>query len=327
MHLTDESKRPQKFFSKLEVLTDLESLVKEFIEKHQAKRDLWFPSEFLPAGEHDLDENTVRELRTRARGIPDSAKVAITINIITEEGLPHFHRLIAENLGSTTFWSAWNKLWTAEEDRHGNILRDYIRDSRLLNFKILEELQFNYIRSGFAPDWRSDPYKVFIYTTCQEKATQISHQNTGRLAAAEEPLLNQITQKIAQDESKHYAFYMNVFKEILARDPNGALESASAIMPSIDMPGISISNFNEYADVIRRAGIYGPRDYKKIIEHLISAWNIDVMTYLNEMGRKAQEKIMSIPARLEKVAEYIETRSKAKSFRFDVVYGRVLDMA
>ena len=327
MLLTNHNERPRKFHSKLEVLTDLEATVQDFIEKHQAKRDLWFPSEFLPAGENDLDEAMVRELRSRARGIPDSARVAITINIITEEGLPHFHRLIAENLGSTTFWSAWTKLWTAEEDRHGNILRDYIRDSRLLNFKILEELQFNYIRSGFSPDWSNDPYKVFIYTTCQEKATQISHQNTGRLAADEEPLLHHITQKIAQDESKHYAFYMNVFKEILARDPNGALQSASTIMPSIDMPGISISNFNEYADVIRRAGIYGPRDYKKIIEQLISLWNIDVMTYLNEIGRKAQEKIMSIPSRLEKVAEYIETRSKAKSFRFDVVYGRVLDMA
>jgi acyl-[acyl-carrier protein] desaturase len=313
--------------SKLEVLADLETSVKEFIDQHQSKRDLWFPSEFLPAGEKDLDDKLIAELRERARGIPDSARVAITINIITEEGLPHFHRLIAETLGSTTFWSLWNKLWTAEEDRHGNILRDYIRDSRLLNFRVLEGIQFDYIRSGFEPQWTGDPYKVFIYTTCQEKATQISHLNTGKLASHQEPLLHSITQKIAQDESKHYAFYMNVFKEILARDPNNALEAASSVMPSIDMPGISISNFNEYADVIRRAGIYGLRDYKKIVEQLISLWSIDVMTYLNEVGRKAQEKIMSIPSRLESVAQYIETRSKAKSFRFDVVYGRILDMA
>lgn len=313
--------------SKLEVLADLESVVKKFIEEHETKRELWFPSEFLPAGETDLNDRETLNLRSRARSIPDSARVAISINILTEEGLPHFHRLIAENLGTRTFWNLWNTLWTAEEDRHGNILRDYVRDSRLLNFEALEKIQFQYLRSGFSPDWRDDPYKVFIYTTCQEKATQISHLNTGKLAAGEEPLLHAITQKVAQDESKHYAFYMQVFKEILARDPNRALESASSIMPSIDMPGISILNFNDYADVIRRAGIYGPRDYKKIVEQLIAQWNIDVMTYLNEMGRKAQEKIMSIPARLEKVAEYIETRSKAKSFRFEVLYGRLLEMA
>lgn len=312
---------------RFEVLADLESTVKEFIGTHEEKRDLWFPSEFLPSGETDHNDKCIAELRDRAHGLPDSTRVALTINVLTEEGLPHFHRIISESLGSKTFWNLWNTLWTAEEDRHGNILRDYIRDSRLLNFKALEGMQFNYLRSGFSPDWGGDPYKVFIYTTCQEKATQISHMNTGRLVADKEPLLYSITQKVAQDESKHYAFYLNVFKEILKRDPNNALESASTILPSIDMPGISISNFNEYADVIRRAGIYGPRDYKKIVEHLISLWNIDVMTYLNEIGRKAQEKIMSIPARLEKVAEYIDSRSKSKSFRFDVLYGRILEMA
>lgn len=269
----------------------------------------------------------IAELRARTRGIPDSVRVGITINIVTEEGLPHFHRLIAQHLGTTTFWSKWNNLWTAEEDRHGNILRDYIRDSRLLNFEALEKVQFDYLRSGFEPQWTGDPYKLFIYTSCQEKATQISHANTGKLVAGQEPLLLAITQKIAQDESKHYAFYTSVFREILARDPNAALEAASSIMPSIDMPGISIANFNDYADVIRRAGIYGLRDYKKIVEQLIAAWSIDMMTYLNEVGRKAQEKIMSIPARLESVAQYVEQRSRAKSFSFDVVYGRVLEMA
>lgn len=318
----------KSFASKLEVLGDLESVVEDLIAKHEAKRELWYPSDLLPADQDSyVDEKKMSELRDRARSIPDHARVAIALNILTEEGLPHFHRLIAENLGSHTFWNNWNNLWTAEEDRHGNILRDYVRDTRLLNFSVLERLQFNYIRSGFNPDWTGDPYKIFVYTTCQEKATQISHLNTGKLAAHKEPLLDSITQKIAQDESRHYAFYMNIFKEILQRDPNVALESASAIMPSIEMPGISIVNFNEYADVVRRSGIYGPRDFMKIIEHLISLWNIEVLGNLNELGRKAQEKIMSIPTRLEKVAEYIESRAKAKSFRFDVVYGRVLEMA
>ena len=57
------------------------------------------------------------------------------------------------------------------------------------------------------------------------------------MAAGREPLLVSITQKIAQDESRHYAFYMNVFREIIRRDPNEALAAASSIMPAIDMPG------------------------------------------------------------------------------------------
>jgi acyl-[acyl-carrier-protein] desaturase len=85
--------------------------------------------------------------------------------------------------------------------------------------------------------------------------------------------------------------------------------------------------FIEYADVVRRSGIYGPRDYQKIVEQLIGSWNIGMLTQLNEIGRKAQEKIMSIPARLQKVADFIESRVSAKNFTFDVIFGRVLETA
>jgi len=312
---------------KYEVLRDLEAPVRELIARHESKRELWFPSDFLSADQGTHDEISQVKLRERARSVPDSARIALTLNILTEEGLPHFHRLIAHNLGDVNHWRDWNGLWTAEEDRHGNILRDYIRDSRFLNFSVLERMQFDYIRSGFHPCWSGDPYKVFVYTSCQEKATAVSHLNTGKLVGENEPLLFEISQHIAQDESRHYAFYLNVFKEIISRDPNAALECAADIMPSIDMPGISILNFNSFADVVRRSGIYGPRDYQKIVEQLIGSWNIGVLTQLNEIGRKAQEKIMSIPARLQKVAEFIESRVNAKSFTFDVIFGRVLEMA
>ncbi len=312
---------------KYEVLCDVESAVRELISRHLLKRELWYPSEFLPADQGTRNDKEIHELRTRAEGISDSARVALALNILTEEGLPHFHRLIAHALGENETWREWNGLWTAEEDRHGNVLRDYIRDSRLLNFSVLERLQFDYIKSGFHPPWNGDPYKIFVYTSAQEKATFISHNNTGKLVAGQEPLLYTIAQKIAQDESRHYAFYLNVFKEILARDPNTALECAADVMPSIDMPGISMVNFNEYSDVVRRSGIYGPRDYQKIVEQLISSWNIEVLTQLNEIGRRAQEKIMAIPARLQKVAEFIESRIMAKSFRFEVIFGRILEMA
>jgi acyl-[acyl-carrier-protein] desaturase len=327
MNNTTTTPEQQSNHAKYRVLCDLEEAVKKLIQHHESKRTLWFSSDILPSDEGSSNDAAIAELRDRARGIPDCIRVALALNILTEEGLPHFHRLIADNLGSRTHWSQWNNLWTAEEDRHGNILRDYARDSRLLNFRVLERLQFNYLRAGFNPDWGGDPYKIFVYTSCQEKATQISHLKTGKIAASSEPLLDFITQKISQDEARHYAFYMNVFKEIIERDPSEALASAAAIMPSIDMPGISITNFNDYADVIRRSGIYGPRDYKRIVEQLIESWGIEIMVSLNELGRKAQDKIMSIPRRLERIAEYIESKSQKKSFRFEVVFGRVLEMA
>lgn len=312
---------------KYEVLKDIEPVVHDLMFRHELKRDLWYSSEFLPVDQGTYNEEFLSELRKRAEGIEDSIRIAVSLNILTEEGLPHFHRIIAENLGTSDEWRRWNGMWTAEEDRHGNILRDYIRDSRLLNFSLLERLQFDYLRTGFHPVWSGDPYKIFIYTSLQEKATYVSHLNTGKAVGEQEPLLFRITQKIAQDESRHYAFYMNVFKEIIARDPNVALKCAAELMPGIDMPGISMENFNEYADVVRRNGIYGIRDYQKIVEQLIISWGIATLTQLNEAGRKAQEKIMSLPSRLMKVADFIDSHVNTKSFKFDLVFGRIIKMA
>ena len=50
------------------------------------------------------------------------------------------------------------------------------------------------------------------------------------------------------------------------------------------------------------------------------------MTRLNQAGRKAQEKIMATPERLQKVAEYVEQRSKAKTFSFSFLNDRLLEM-
>lgn len=312
--------------AKTEMLSHLEQKVQEYIKTHLSKRKLWFSSDFLPADEKfsDDQEQNLKKLRERVRGLPDSVRVAVAINLLTEEGLPHFHRIIAKHLGDESFWASWNNMWTAEEDRHGCVLRDYARDSRLFNFKQIELMQYYYQESGFNPDWDKDPYKVFVYTTLQERATQISHKNTGTLAGENEPLLNGILNSVAADEAKHFSFYRNVFKEILKLDPSRAILSAAAIIPAIDMPGLSMPNFREMADVVRRVGIYGPWDYKRIVEEAISFWEIELMTGLDELASKAQEKILAIPERLKKIGQYIETKTTSKTFSFDFIYNRIL---
>ena len=327
-HIARMSIMPEaETLAKVEVLADLEPVVHELMVAHEAKRPLWFPSELLaPAPDTDPDHH-LAELRGRAAGISLPMRVALALNLLTEEGLPHFHRLLAAYLGGDTFWSKWTNLWTAEEDRHGAVLHDYTRDSRILDNPVLERMQFEYLRAGFEPAWDADPYRVFVYTTLQERATQVSHANTGKLAGQYEPTIGEVLRNVAAEEARHYTFYRAIFKEVLERDPNRGLASAAEIMPSIDMPGVSMPHFREMADVIRRAGIYGPRDYLKIVEEQIRFWAVDAITGLDDVGKRAQEKILGIPKRLERVADAMETRSRSKTFSFAVAHAREFSMA
>jgi acyl-[acyl-carrier-protein] desaturase len=316
----------RELYSKIEVLQDLEDKVRELMEIHERKRELWFPSDLVGPASDECPDTFLAKLREQASGIPDHARAALALNLLTEEGLPHFHRLLAVYLGDDSFWRSWNNLWTAEEDRHGQVLHDYARDTRLLHQRKLEEMQFEYLRAGFHPQWDRDPYRVFAYTTVQERATQFSHSETGKIVAEYEPRLASILSQVAKEEARHYTFYRTVFEEILKRDPDQALHSASFILPAIDMPGVTMPGFKELADVIRRAGIYGPRDYLRIVQEQIRYWKIESLEGLNELGRKAQEKIMGIPARLKRIAEHMETRSKSKTFSFEVVFNREFAM-
>jgi acyl-[acyl-carrier-protein] desaturase len=330
MDIIKQSKGKEAFETqgKAEVLDALEPVVEALMEQHLKTRRLWFSSDFLPSDEQiDEDgEKVLSTLRERARGIKDAARVAVALNLLTEEGLPHFHRIISNYLGNDNSYSKWNFLWTAEEDRHGCVLRDYAREARLFKFRQLESMQYAYLEAGFTPDWDKDPYKVFVYTTLQERATQISHRNTGELAGEEEPLLKSILTHVAADESKHFTFYLKAFKAILGIDPNRALQSAAALMPGIDMPGLLMPHFKEMGDIVRRTGIYGPWDYKKIVEIVTDFWEIAKLTGLNPEGRQAQDKIMKIPKRLQKVAEYLQQRTIKKSFTFDYLYDRTIVM-
>ncbi|HEY5939347.1 MAG TPA: acyl-ACP desaturase [Gemmatimonadales bacterium] len=316
----------REIYSKIEVLQDLEEKVGELMEAHERKRELWFPSDLMGPGPDECPETHLATLQRQAAGIPDHARAALALNLPTEEGLPHFHRLLAVYLGDESFWRGWNNLWTAEEDRHGQVLHDYARDTHLLQQRKLEEMQFEYLRAGFHPQWDRDPYRVFAYTTVQERATQFSHSETGKIVAEYEPRLGVILSQVAKEEARHYTFYRTVFEEILKRDPDQALHSASFILPAIDMPGVTMPGFKELADVIRRSGIYGPRDYLRIVQEQIRYWKIESLDGLGELGRKAQEKILGIPARLKRIADHMETKSKGKTFRFEVVFNREFAM-
>jgi len=304
----------------------MDDVVGVLMRRHESRRGgLWYSSQFLPAGEVVVpeDDETARDLRKRASTLPDWVRVSIALNIWTEEGLPHFHRLLAGVVGYDSNLGKWNNLWTAEEDRHGNVLRDYARAARIFDFLSFEIQQFEYIRAGFNPPWAASPFKVFVYTTLQEKATQISHGRTGAAAGRHEPLLEQILRKVAEDEARHYAFYLDLYKAVIDQDPNGALVAANEILPHIDMPGVSMPDFGDYVEVEARAGIYTLRNYKAVVEGVLRHWGVSTRQNLDPEGTLAQEEICAIPERLEKAAQRIERRLlNKKTFSFRVIHGR-----
>ncbi|MGQ0621069.1 MAG: acyl-ACP desaturase [Panacagrimonas sp.] len=312
----------------LEVLTALEPAVHRETEAHKQRRKLWFPNDLMPADAEATDERDTNLLRLRdaARGLPDVVRVALALNLLTEEGLPHFHRLIAVYFGNQSPWCDWNNLWTAEEDRHGCALRDYVRDARVFDMRALEVMQYHYIEAGFDPEWNQDPYRLLAYTSLQEKATQISHANTGRMAGGIEPSLQRVLAHVAGDESRHYLFYRAVFGEVLRADTERALDGLLKVTLNFAMPGHNIPDFSDLSDVLSRAGVFNTRHYQSIVEELLEYWNVGALTGLSSHAQHSQERLMKVPMRLARMADYADAKAQPKKFSFDVIYQRTVEL-
>lgn len=306
----------------IEVLDDLEEVVFDLIEAHEAKRRLWWPSDLVGPPEGEDPDRHFAALRERARGIPDPVRISLVMGLLTEEGLPQFHRLIAQGTPARSQWRVWNNVWTAEEDRHGALLHDYLWEARIVHPRIVEEMQFAYLKTGYDPDWQGNPYQLFAYTSMQERATQVAHQNNAKRAGEYDPIIARGLERVGAEEARHFHFYRQVFAEVLQRDTNGALTALARALSHFEMPGGNIPTFDDMTDVIRRADLYGPRHFLKIVQELIEYWRLNALTDLDAAGRKAQEFVLKYPARLERIADHLESRTRPKSFTFSLVGGR-----
>ena len=247
----------------------------------------WQPTDYLPDLEAQNWRDQVEHFRSAAMAISDELLVVLVGDMVTEEALPSyavsFNGLVGDQEGTSAApWARWLRGWTAEENRHGDLLNAYLRHTGRVNMRAVERTVHHLIANGFNPKSHADPYTLLVYTSFQERATRISHRNAGRLAAREgDANLGRICGMIAGDEARHEAFYTRAMGLVIEQDPaGGILAFRSMLRGRIAMPGRFMDDgsdpdlFDHFAIVAQRACVYTVRDYASIIEHLVRSWNI-----------------------------------------------------
>ena len=130
----------------MEVVGMLEGFVSETIETTLVDPDeCWQPTDFLPEMTQEDALDQVKKLRERTAAIPDSVITSLVGNMITEEALPsyqtYFNLMVntERNLTSPNGWVRWSRAWTAEENRHGDLLNKYLYLSGRCDMKEVEQ--------------------------------------------------------------------------------------------------------------------------------------------------------------------------------------------
>ncbi|KAI0497785.1 hypothetical protein KFK09_021020 [Dendrobium nobile] len=270
----------------MEIFKSLDNWAEQNILTHlKPVESSWQPQDFLPSPASSEFYEQVEELRKMAKEIPDDYYVCLVGDLITEEALPTYQTMLNtfdgvrdETGASLTSWAIWTRGWTAEENRHGDLLKQYLYLCGRVDMRQIEKTIQYLIGCGMYVKTENNPYKGFIYTSFQ-RATFISHSNTARHAKHYGDFkLAQICGTIATDEKRHEAAYSKIVDKLfqLELDPDEAVIAFADMMKNkITMPahlmfdGRDHRLFQHFSAVAQRLRVYSAKDYADITEFLV----------------------------------------------------------
>ncbi len=321
----------------MNVIENLQGHVEGHLSLLTPVDQIWQPTDYLPDLSAEDWPEQLAQFRETARRLPEELLVVLVGNMITEEALPNYaislEHIVKDPTGITdTPWAQWLRGWTAEENRHGDLLSAYLRLSGRVDMRAIERTIQHLIRNGFSPGNEGDDYAGLIYAAFQERATRLSHGNLARLAFEHgEENLGRICQKIAADETRHEVFYTKVVAKLFECDPEATLLAYRAMLRRlIAMPGSRMTDgrdpnlFDRYAAVAQRTGVYTSRDYASIIRHLNTIWGLAGRSFEGKAAR-AQDYLCRQPERYENLTAEIEGRvAEQGPVPFSWLHGQLL---
>jgi acyl-[acyl-carrier-protein] desaturase len=295
------------------VLVELEPVVAENLDRHLGLAKEWHPHDYIPWSEgRDFAFLGGEDWAPEQSRLDETAKAAMITNLLTEDNLPSYHREIATRFGRDGAWGTWVGRWTAEENRHGVALRDYLVVTRGVDPVELERARMDYMTAGYDSGDKS-PLEAVAYVSFQELATRVSHRNTGR--ATGDPIADKLLARIATDENLHMVFYRNLVAAAFDIAPDLAMQAVTKEVTGFEMPGATMANFRRNSMLIAKAGIYDLRlHHDEVVSPVLRAWKVFDRTDLGPEGEQAREELAKFLEGLDAQAtRFVEMREKSRA--------------
>ena len=295
------------------ILSELEPVAAKTLDRHLSLAREWHPHDYVPWSEgRDFAFLGGEDWAPEQSRLDETAKAAMITNLLTEDNLPSYHREIATNFGRDGAWGTWVGRWTAEENRHGIALRDYLVVTRGVDPVALERARMDYMTLGYDSGDKT-PLEAIAYVSFQELATRVSHRNTGR--ATGDPIADKLLARIATDENLHMVFYRNLMAAAFEVSPDLAMQAVTKEVTGFAMPGATMAGFRKNSMLIAKAGIYDLRlHHDEVVEPVLRNWEVFERTDLGPEGEQAREELAAFMVGLDAQAtRFVETRERARA--------------
>jgi acyl-[acyl-carrier-protein] desaturase len=302
--------------SQTALLTELEPVVEKNLDRHLSLAKEWFPHEYVPWSEGRTFDGPLggEAWSPDDSTVPEVARTALIVNLLTEDNLPSYHHEIATLFGRDGAWGTWVHRWTAEEGRHGTAIRDYLTVTRAVDPVALERARMTHMSAGYHNVHGDEVLHSLAYVSFQELATRISHRNTGRVTG--DPACEALLARVAADENLHMVFYRNLLGAAFELAPGQAMRAVADVLADFQMPGAGIDGFARKSVAIALAGIYDLRQHRdEVVVPVLRQWDVFSVTGLDADGEVARDEIAEHLDALERNAARFEEKRDARAAR------------
>jgi acyl-[acyl-carrier-protein] desaturase len=298
-----------------ELLLELEPTVAAELDRHLSVAKEWFPHQYVPWSQgRDYDGPMEGEAWSPDDSVvAPAAREALVVNLLTEDNLPGYHREISTIFGRDGAWGTWVDRWTAEENRHGIVIRDYLTVTRAVDPVALERARMTHMQGGYQADHGDKMLHGLAYVAFQELATRVSHRNTG--TASGDPLCERMLTRVAADENLHMLFYRNLLAAAFELAPDETMRAVTDVVTGFQMPGHTIDGFLRKSVAIANAGIYDLRVHlDDVVAPVLRQWRVFEIENLRADGDKAREELSDFLEGLDVAAtRFVERRDKRRA--------------
>ncbi|WP_067892979.1 acyl-ACP desaturase [Nocardia vaccinii] len=279
----------QTLLTDRELLESLAAEVEENLRRHIATADGWQPHDHVP---WDDGRNFAflggTDWEPGQSELGEVAKLALTIGVLIADNLPSYHRELGKHLRIGPWWR-WVGRWTAEENRHAIMLRNYLMVTRAVDPVELERMRMSHMTTGFRRPALHLP-DVLAVSAFEERAAAIRHRNTAALG--ENPIVTAMSDRIAADDELQSEFFADLVAAALDRAPDQTARAIADRVADFAVPEITLADGRSSTAILAEAGIYDPaREPELVFTPLLARWNLFTRTDLGEVGDKARAEL------------------------------------
>ncbi|MBD0020471.1 fatty acid desaturase [Gordonia pseudamarae] len=294
-----------------DLILALEKALPEIAEDHRAAAQPWNPHDWVP---WDAGRNFAflggSDWEPGQATLTDEVRAGVLALLLLKDNLPSYHRMLAVHFPVFSAWRELVGVWTAEDNRHAIVLRDYLVVTRAVDPVDAEVRRRIHVTAGFRQYEGSatdvGPLDVLAIMAVHEHQCAAFVRRLGEAVsdsideAVSEGVLAQILRRIAADDALQARTFAAFLGAGIVADQEAAIVAIDRALSGMEAIGADVADFDAERALIADYENDGTRG--AVAAALVDALTLESVQELSDDAEAARGRILALAALADRAA-------------------------